>query len=88
MSDVFISYARSSAQQAQFAAAALRSLGYSVWIDDDVPAHRAFTDVIQEQLNSAKSVFGDLVRGSREIGLGALRGGAGARSAQVGAIEH
>ena len=58
MSDVFISYARrSTATQAQAAAAALRSLGYSVWIDDELPAHRAYGKVIQEQVDAAKAVL-------------------------------
>ena len=43
MSDVFISYARSTAMQAQQVAEALRSLGHGVWLDDDLPAHRAYT---------------------------------------------
>ena len=37
MSDVFISYARSTAKQAQQVAEALRGLGDSVWIDDHLP---------------------------------------------------
>jgi TolB-like protein len=56
MSDIFISYARSTASQAQAVAAALRSLGYDVWLDDELPAHRAYADVIDEQLLSAKAV--------------------------------
>ena len=56
MPDVFISYARSSAPQAQAAAAALRAAGYSVWFDEDLPSHRAYGDVIEEQLTSAKAV--------------------------------
>jgi TolB-like protein len=56
MSDVFISYARSTAKQAQEVAEALRSLGYSIWWDDDLPSHRAYADVIEEQLNSARAV--------------------------------
>jgi len=55
MSDVFISYARSTAKQAQAVAGALRALGYSVWIDDDLPAHRAYTPVIEEQMTAAKA---------------------------------
>ena len=55
MADIFISYARSTAKQAQAVAAALRGLGYSVWIDDDLPAHRAYTPVIEEQLTAAKA---------------------------------
>src|SRR3984957_14694453 len=56
MSDVFISYARSSAAQAQQVTAALRSLGYVVWRDDDIPAHRSYADVIQERLGAARAV--------------------------------
>ena len=56
MSDIFISYARSTAPQAQAVAEALRALGYSVWRDDDLPTHRAYADVIEEQLGSAKAV--------------------------------
>lgn len=56
MSDVFISYARSTAKQAQQVAEALGNLGYSVWRDKDLPTHRAYTDVIEEQLEAAKAV--------------------------------
>ncbi len=57
MSDVFISYARSTAVQAQAAALALRGLGYSVWLDDDLLAHHAYTHAIEEQLTSAKAAL-------------------------------
>src|SRR5215831_12875179 len=58
MSDVFISYGHSTtAPQARAAAAALRALGYSVWIDDDLPAHRAFTPEIEAQLTDAKAAL-------------------------------
>ena len=56
MSDVFISYARSSATQAKRVADALRALGYAVWRDDEIPAHRAYADVIQERLGAARAV--------------------------------
>lgn len=56
MSDVFISYGRSTARQARAAAAALRAEGYAVWLDDDLPGHRAYADVIQEKLDEAKAV--------------------------------
>jgi len=56
MSDVFISYARSTARQAQAVGEALHALGYSVWRDDDLPSHGAYSDVIEEQLISAKAV--------------------------------
>jgi adenylate cyclase len=56
MSDVFISYARSTEAQARQIGEALRALGYGVWRDDEIPAHRAYADVIRERLNSAKAV--------------------------------
>ncbi|HUO13096.1 MAG TPA: TIR domain-containing protein, partial [Caulobacteraceae bacterium] len=56
MSDVFISYARSAASQAQQVAEALRALGYSVWRDDDLPAHKPYAEVIEERLGAAKAV--------------------------------
>jgi adenylate cyclase len=56
MSDIFISYARSTAQQAQTVADALRALGYQVWSDDQLPAHRGYADVIEERLRAAKAV--------------------------------
>ncbi len=56
MSDIFISYARSTAAKAQQVADALRALGYEVWRDDELPAHRAYGDVIEERLTAAKAV--------------------------------
>ncbi|HEY2358584.1 MAG TPA: TIR domain-containing protein [Phenylobacterium sp.] len=56
MSDVFISYARSTEAQARQVAEALRALGYGVWRDDELPVHRAYADVIAERLNAAKAV--------------------------------
>jgi len=54
--DVFISYARSSEEQAHRIAEQLRAGGFSVWRDDELPAHRAYSDVIEERLKSAKAV--------------------------------
>jgi tetratricopeptide (TPR) repeat protein len=56
MADVFLSYARASAGDAKRIAAALRSSGYSVWYDEDLPAHRVYSDVIEEQLDHALAV--------------------------------
>jgi adenylate cyclase len=56
MSDVFISYARSTEEQAKQVEEALRSAGYGVWRDSDLPAHRTYAEVIEERLNSAKAV--------------------------------
>ncbi len=56
MSDIFISYARSTEDQAKRVERALEALGYSVWRDDELPAHRTYADVIEERLKSAKAV--------------------------------
>ena len=56
VSDVFISYARSTASQAEKVAEALRSLGYDVWRDDQLPAHRSYGEVIEERLAAATAV--------------------------------
>ena len=47
MSDIFISYARGTADDAHRVAEALRALGYDVWRDDQLPAHRAYAEVIE-----------------------------------------
>lgn len=39
------------------AAGALEAAGYSVWIDDALPAHRAFSNVIEENLHAAAAVL-------------------------------
>ena len=54
--DVFISYARPSEEQAHRIAELLRDEGFSVWRDDELPAHRAYSDVIEERLKSARAV--------------------------------
>ncbi len=56
MSDIFVSYARSTEAQARQVAEALQALGYDVWRDDQLPAHRSYADVIQERLAAAKAV--------------------------------
>ena len=57
MSEVFISYARATTEpQARQVAEALRGLGFGVWRDDEIPAHKAFTDEIEARLDAAKAV--------------------------------
>lgn len=56
MANVFISYARPDEPQAKRVAGALREHGYSVWRDDELPAHRAYAEVIEERLRSAEAV--------------------------------
>ncbi|MFP5328695.1 MAG: TIR domain-containing protein [Alphaproteobacteria bacterium] len=57
MSDVFISYARASEDQAKRVEQALRTSGYAVWRDSELPAHRSYAEVIEERLKSAKAVI-------------------------------
>ncbi|HSQ95133.1 MAG TPA: TIR domain-containing protein [Croceibacterium sp.] len=57
MSDIFISYARPNETQARLAGEALRERGYRVWRDDELPAHRAYSDVIEERIKSARAVL-------------------------------
>ena len=57
MADIFISYARSKEGQAKQIAEALRALGYGVWLDDELPAHRSYSEVIEERLKAAKAVI-------------------------------
>ena len=57
MSEIFISYARPTERQARQIGDTLRGLGYSVWRDDELPAHRAYSDVIEERIKSAKAVL-------------------------------
>jgi adenylate cyclase len=56
MADVFVSYARPDEPHAVRVAEALRREGYQVWRDDELPAHRAYGDVIEERLKAAKAV--------------------------------
>jgi adenylate cyclase len=56
LSEIFISYARATATEARAVAAALRALGYGVWLDDALPAHRPYADVIEERLRDARAV--------------------------------
>jgi TolB-like protein len=56
VSDVFISYARSTEVAAMRITEALRAASYDVWRDDELPAHRSYADVIAERLRAARAV--------------------------------
>src|SRR3954471_7665371 len=56
MAEVFVSYARTEEATADSVANALRAEGFAVWRDDQLPAHRAYSEVIEERLKSAKAV--------------------------------
>ncbi|MGH6707154.1 MAG: TIR domain-containing protein [Sphingomicrobium sp.] len=56
MADIFLSYAREDEAAAQRAAKALGAAGYDVWWDAQLPAHRAYSDVIERHLKEARAV--------------------------------
>jgi adenylate cyclase len=56
MTDIVVSYARSTEPQARQVAEALKALGYDVWRDDQLPVHRGYAGVIEERLAAAKAV--------------------------------
>jgi adenylate cyclase len=56
MSRVFISYVRSDEVAAIEVATAIESRGYEVWRDDQLPAHRDYSEVIEERLRKARAV--------------------------------
>lgn len=56
MDEVFISYARSNEAVAGRVAERLGAAGFDVWRDDRLPAHRAYSDVIEQKLRAAKAV--------------------------------
>jgi adenylate cyclase len=56
MGEIFVSYAREDEAQATAVAEALSSHGHRVWRDKELPAHRAYAEVIEERLNNADAV--------------------------------
>src|SRR5215213_9250051 len=56
MADVFISYAREDEPTARRVAKALQAAQFDVWWDADLPAHRAYSEIIERNLEAAKAV--------------------------------
>ena len=56
MAEVFISYARADENRAECVGVALRKSGHEVWRDDELPAHRPYSEVIEERLGGAGAV--------------------------------
>ena len=56
MSHVFVSYARADEPVAERIAGGLKDAGFEVWRDDELPAHRAYAEVIEERIKGAKAV--------------------------------
>lgn len=57
MVDVFISYSRSNQDRVRVLADAVRSLGYAVWWDDELPPHKSYGDVISEKIAGARAAI-------------------------------
>jgi hypothetical protein len=55
--DIFISYAHEDADTAQRLGAALKGLGWSVWIDDRLRVGRPFSKEIKRALETSRSVI-------------------------------
>ena len=55
--DVFISYSRGDVAMVRRIAEAVAREGYSVWWDADLPPHRAYGDVITEEIGGAKAAI-------------------------------
>src|SRR5689334_9296558 len=56
MPHVFISYARSDDDLARGIGDLLREAGFEVWRDDELPAHRAYAEVVEERRTAASAV--------------------------------
>ncbi|HEU4956052.1 MAG TPA: TIR domain-containing protein [Sphingomicrobium sp.] len=56
MAEVFISYARANEDVARRVASGLKASGFEAWWDDQLPTHRAYTDIIEQRLRSAAAV--------------------------------
>lgn len=56
MAEVFISYARANEDVAKRVANGLKASGFDAWWDEQLPAHRAYSDIIEQRLRSASAV--------------------------------
>ena len=56
MAEVFISYARANEDVARRVANGLKASGFEAWWDDELPAHRAYSDIIEQRLRGAAAV--------------------------------
>jgi TolB-like protein len=56
LAEVFISYARANEDVARRVANGLKASGFDPWWDDQLPAHRAYSDIIEQRLRGAAAV--------------------------------
>jgi tetratricopeptide (TPR) repeat protein len=57
MADIFLSYARPDVASAERVARELGKSGWTVWYDRELPAHRPYSDVIANELETASAVL-------------------------------
>jgi tetratricopeptide (TPR) repeat protein len=57
VADVFLSYARPNSTVVARAAQVLCANGYSVWYDCELPAHRPYSDIIEQELARSRCVL-------------------------------
>lgn len=57
MVDVFISYSRANQDAVRMLAKAVADLGYNIWWDDALPAHKSYSEVITEKIGEAKAAI-------------------------------
>ncbi|HUG45883.1 MAG TPA: TIR domain-containing protein [Sphingomicrobium sp.] len=56
MSEVFISYARANEAVAKRVESGLKAAGFDAWRDDQLPAHRSYSEIIEQRLRGASAV--------------------------------
>ena len=56
LAKIFISYARANEAVAKRVESALKAAGHEVWRDDQLPAHRAYGQIIEQRLRDADAV--------------------------------
>ncbi len=57
MADIFISYAREDLRWASHLVQALKSYGWSIWWDHEIPLGKQFEEVIDKELSDARCVI-------------------------------
>jgi len=56
LAEVFVSYARANEAVARRVESGLKAGGFEAWRDDQLPAHRAYSEIIEQRLRTADAV--------------------------------
>ncbi|HXG99186.1 MAG TPA: TIR domain-containing protein [Sphingomicrobium sp.] len=56
MAEVFVSYSRANEALAKRVESGLKTCGFEAWRDDQLPAHRAYSEIIEQRLRGASAV--------------------------------